>query len=527
MDKTTLIIGNGNCAQRIAENLLVQGVNVIIASKDQHFEFALSSAAKRQTWGSIEILTSTSVLACYGFIGLFDILFQSAREKIRRNASIIIIAEDYELKPNFDLYDLNPSVYVWSLSQINESVNGLQHLKKNLPVGSKIAFLTGLIKESNAVIQENVMRTALRLQLDLELQTYIFTGNLKVSGKGLEALSRELKKAGAVISKFTSNIPQIIQNRDGSISISYLDEVTLQHFILIPDITVVDETIYPSNYLPHLADVFGLETDLLGFLQADNVHRIQTHTNRKGILAAGPSKAVQSVADHLSDADGAAQTAIEFLRGSFFQTRYTAEINTGMCVRCLTCLRLCPHHAISFGAKLGVILEACEGCGLCAAECPATAISQQHLQDNIINQNFLNRPKQIDPASPSIVAFCCGRSAVPCAELARCMRHKLPQGLFIVEVPCACSISIEYILTAFTNLAEGVLVLTCHEGNCYSEKGILFANNRTNQVLDFFEQTTSSGKRIEMHTIASNMGTEFFEIVNQFEKMLIDMGPLH
>ncbi len=522
-----MIVGNGPCAQRIAENLLAEGIAVIIASKDQNFEFSLSSASGRQTSGSIEILTFTKVLNCQGCVGQFDILFQTAGEKFHRSASIIIIAEDYEKKPNFALYDLDPSGTVWSLSQINESMSGQQHLERRPPQGSKVAFLTGLSIDSNAIIQETVMRTALQFQSDLGLQSYIFTGNLKVSANGLETLSRDLKKAGAMIIKFTNSRPQIRQTGNGSFGIDYLDEVTNQYFKLVPDILVVDETICPSRYLHHLSDVFDLDTDQTGFLQTENVHRLPVYTNRKGILAVGPSKAVQHLADLMIDADGAALTAIELLADSIPKARYRAEIDTGLCARCLTCFRLCPHHAISFGKKLSVKLEACEGCGLCAAECPTTAIRQQTLRDDVIMQVRMSLSKKTDPKVPSIVAFCCSRSAARSAELAHCMGHELPQGLSIVEVPCASCISMEYILAAFANGAEGALVLTCHEGNCYSEKGTIFARNRAKQVLAFLEHTKSSGERIKAHSLASNMGIAFFEIAYQFEKALIDMGPLH
>jgi coenzyme F420-reducing hydrogenase delta subunit len=85
----------------------------------------------------------------------------------------------------------------------------------------------------------------------------------------------------------------------------------------------------------------------------------------------------------------------------------------------------------------------------------------------------------------------------------------------------------EYILTAFASRAEGVLVISCHEGNCYSEKGTAFARNSVNQMMGFLKHTRASQGRIEMHTLAANMGKEFSDITNQSEKQLTDMGPMH
>jgi coenzyme F420-reducing hydrogenase delta subunit/Pyruvate/2-oxoacid:ferredoxin oxidoreductase delta subunit len=527
LDKTTLIIGNGTCAQRIAENLLFQGINVILASKDPRFEYSVSSGAEDQHPGSLEILTATEVLDCHGFVGQFEVLFQRSEEKIHRSTTIIIIAVDYELKSNFPLYGLKPSDYVLPLSHIKDSAFRQLHFHDQDARGKKIIFLTGLVEESNPVVQKNIMLTALELQSNFNVQTYIFTRNLKVAGNGLEALSRELKKAGAVITKFTNTFPRIQQHKNGRVELEYLDEVTLENFRLNPDLTVVEETIYPSHYLHRLSNVFDLDTDQIGFLQTANTRRIPVHTNRIGILAAGPSKAAQGNADNIIDADAAALTAMKMIAGSFPETPHSADIDSGLCVRCLSCLRLCPHHAISFDTTLWVSHEACQGCGLCASECPAVAIGQHNLRNDLITKIRLNRSKQSDPAVPSIVAFCCSRSAARAADLARCLGYKLPAGLLIVEVPCASSISMEYILTAFASRAEGVLAISCHEGNCYSEKGTAFARNRVNQMILFLKHTRASQGRIQLHTLAANMGKEFSDITNRWERQLTDMGPMH
>lgn len=527
LDKRVLIIGSGSCAQHISHNLISRGIDVVVASSTRNTDPSLSSGIKHGSSGSLEILTGSEVLACQGFIGQFELFFKSAGQKIHRKASIVIIAEDYERKANFDQYGLYPSARIWSLPQIKESTNQRRLFKNGRSKKTKILFISGLSTESDPVIHEDVMRTALRLQSNNEAQTYIFTGNLKVSGNGLEALSRDLKRAGAVINKFTDQMPQICQNMKGGLEIEYLDEVTQQRFRFVPDISVVDDSIYPSAYLHHLAAVFNLDTDSSGFLQPDNVHRIPSYTNRKGILVAGPSKAALNVAEQEVDADSAALNAMALLYGAQRPTPFPAEIDSGKCTRCLTCLRLCPHNAIFYDAKIGINPEACEGCGLCSSECPTIAIRQPKLQDLMTRQVCRHRSKKNNPASPSIVAFCCSRSAAQSAGLARCMGHELPPGLFVVEVPCAGSISIQHLLSSFSHGLEGVLVMVCHEGNCYSEKGNYFAKNRVNQIAAFLEHTRLSGKRIEIHALASNMGREFSLIADRFAKRLTAMGSLH
>ena len=65
-----------------------------------------------------------------------------------------------------------------------------------------------------------------------------------------------------------------------------------------------------------------------------------------------------------------------------------AQVTAGRCTGCLTCLRVCPygvpviaHTTQGAGGILGAAYiepAICQGCGICAAECPAKAIELKH-----------------------------------------------------------------------------------------------------------------------------------------------------
>ena len=50
------------------------------------------------------------------------------------------------------------------------------------------------------------------------------------------------------------------------------------------------------------------------------------------------------------------------------------------CVACLTCMRVCPYLAPRLGEdhKVNIPGAVCMGCGSCAAECPAQAVTLRH-----------------------------------------------------------------------------------------------------------------------------------------------------
>ncbi len=60
--------------------------------------------------------------------------------------------------------------------------------------------------------------------------------------------------------------------------------------------------------------------------------------------------------------------------------------------------------------------------------------------------------------SPQIVAFACHYCAYAAADLAGSMRLQYPASVKIVELPCSGKLDILYVLRAFEDGADGVMV---------------------------------------------------------------------
>jgi len=521
LTEKTLIFGSGPHAYHIAEKLIAQGAEIIIAAQGSTPEIPAALA-------NAEILNHADLVACRGTLGAFDFTFEQNGKSLTREAAYAVIAEEGGRHPGFDLYGLNPGEKVVALSNLKTMLANMDESKKRFAGMKTIAFLTGLGKESNPVILEEIMDACLHLKAEYpQIRSYILTENLKVGGLGLEQKYRQTREAGAVYVKFTQALPEIRFTQDEWV-ITFTDEITGDSCRLAPDMLVADERLTPTPYFKQLARVMELETDASGFVQADNVHRYIVATNRRGIVAAGPARMLQTPADHISDADNAA-LAIQSLktRTELPLPDDRALINS-RCTQCLTCFRVCPFHAIQIlpSGKLIVDPWACERCGLCTAECPEHAITlkgynaaecAEQIQAEITPEDAL--------FTPHLVAFCCEHSAKQAAANARAMNMPLPPGLQIIEVPCAGIIGLEYILNAFQSQADGVLVLTCHPGNCHSGCGNTTAHDKAVEVAAFLQTVGFEKERLQVRTLAANMGSEFATVVNDFEKQISDLGP--
>ena len=59
---------------------------------------------------------------------------------------------------------------------------------------------------------------------------------------------------------------------------------------------------------------------------------------------------------------------------------------------------------------------------------------------------------------PDIVAFCCHYCAYAAADLAGSMRLEYPPSIKVIELPCTGKLDVLYVLRAFEDGADGVMV---------------------------------------------------------------------
>ena len=507
-----LFIGGGDCGRRIVENLLQDGRSVIVATPSDGNEL-------RNAAGMVELITHSKLINCSGTFGNYQVSLACDGDEIHRTVGSIVLSEAHDRKPNFTLYGLEENPCTITLSELT---NRLRINDTSISDGKDIVILTGLADESNPVTLETSLHAALAIQSEHNSRAYVMTGNLKVSGSGLEALTRDARKAGVFIIKLTDTLPHIDQNETTGTTIKYSDEITRLPFSINPDIVVVDETLEPAAYLHELARLLELHTNEAGFLQSDNVHRLSVRTNRRGILAAGPSRVIQELSQEMADAAAVIVELKSLFNRLSHGAQVKAEIDPGRCIGCSTCFRFCPYGALELDFKATVSGSGCEGCGICVAECPTGAASIEALKNEAIRYSVgRTAPKPF----PSIMAYSCSRSAVLAGNTAGCLSKSLLEHLYVIPVPCAGSISIDLLLSAFAMGADGVMILTCHEGNCHSEHGNRHARDHADQLSKLLTVIGLEPDRIQVHSMAANMAFEYSRFVSEFEDRIRRLGP--
>ena len=507
-----MIFGGGACAQKIAANLADHGIEAWLAASEE----APPAAGHHD---GIHWLTGTELSTCRGFAGNFELKLKRGNALFRQLVSAIVVAEDDQRTPNYKPYGLPPHSRVMTITSLEAMMHPQASVKDRFDGGARIAFLCGWQNDSHPAIAKRMLDGCRRLQRRSQVATYFLTGNLKVAATGAETMVQAAKRSGTIFLKFTDQFPTIHTLADSRFEIDCLDELTRMPFRFKADWIVVDESIGPGRHLAPLVQGLGIERDGIGFAQGDNVRRLSNATNRRGIFVAGGSRGILSDDEQLADADQATLRVLAFLQNRESRALPKVEIQRGRCARCLTCHRLCPHHAIEIGSRISVVTAACQSCGICMAGCPARAIRMEGLQIDADLSRRMQRPAApADPFEkmPRVVVFGCARSAGQAHALTRLSGNALPGGVQIVEAPCGGTISGSHLLAAFEAGADGVMLCTCHTDNCQSEIGNRVARRRAESARDLLTAAGVERDRLTITSVAANMGSEFHFLIKAF-----------
>lgn len=530
-----LVLGGGLTGIKTASEIAASGYKVILVDKDTELvskkkPVSLPCLSKEDYKGlqdledkikaadNIEILTQTSLIGAAGVAGDFNIRLLKGKEVIERKVGAMVAASDLSLKALNEKYELSPADNVLTQTGMEELLSNEADREK---LGNKtVAFLVGFEQQGNPLVMERTMRSVLAVQEIEGCNAYVYAGDLKVAFDGLERLYQEGRNKGAIYFKLQEK-PEIADNGK---TISFYDSAARRDIELSPDMVVVEEEIRADQLNEELAGILRIDLGPLGFLQNDNVHFLPVRSNREGIFLAGSSREISGLPSVWTDVENIALEVRSLLGdGKKIVPKDKAVVDEGKCVICLTCYRCCPHGAIYWNSKAVISPVACQGCGICASECPMDAIQIGGFNDEDMREKVKSCAVSGN-GTPSIVAFCCQNSAFEAGEMAEIFKMDVPDGLRMIKVPCAGKIDLEYIMNAFVAGADGVLVMACHPGNCKSEKGNTYAGWRVNDAHRMLEEAGLEKDRLYFAGIASNMRSNFSSIVVDMEKRIKELG---
>jgi F420-non-reducing hydrogenase iron-sulfur subunit len=130
-----------------------------------------------------------------------------------------------------------------------------------------------------------------------------------------------------------------------------------------------------------------------------------------------------------------------------------------------------------------------------------------------------------DSFEPKIVGFLCNWCSYAGADMTGTSRIPYPSNIRIVRVPCSGRVDPLYVLRAFQEGADGVLVAGCHPGDCHYGDGNLYARRRYALMHSFLDFVGIDAGRLRIEWVSASEGNRFAQVVAELTEQVRQLGP--
>lgn len=127
---------------------------------------------------------------------------------------------------------------------------------------------------------------------------------------------------------------------------------------------------------------------------------------------------------------------------------------------------------------------------------------------------------------PKIVTFLCNWCSYAGADKAGSARKPFPPNMNVIRVMCSGRVDPQFILKAFSDGADGVLVLGCHPGDCHYKEGNYKALRRAILLHKMLEELGIEEGRFRLEWVAASEGDRFVQVASEMVETVRALGPL-
>lgn len=128
---------------------------------------------------------------------------------------------------------------------------------------------------------------------------------------------------------------------------------------------------------------------------------------------------------------------------------------------------------------------------------------------------------------PRIVAFFCTWCTYTAADLAGISRMTYAPNARIVRLMCSGRMDPQFVLKAFADGADGVLIGGCHPGDCHYQAGNYKALRRYTLLKRVLTEMGIEPERVRLEWISASEGDRVQKVMNEMAEQIRKLGPLH
>ena len=132
----------------------------------------------------------------------------------------------------------------------------------------------------------------------------------------------------------------------------------------------------------------------------------------------------------------------------------------------------------------------------------------------------------MDDFEPKIIGFLCNWCSYEGADSAGKAQKEYPANLRVVRVMCSGRIDPQFVVKAFGDGADGVIVLGCHPGDCHYKEGNYKALRRYAVLKRVLRQLGIEDDRFKLDWVSAGEGDKFVKVVTEMVNNVKKLGPL-
>ncbi|OGS22230.1 MAG: methyl-viologen-reducing hydrogenase subunit delta [Elusimicrobia bacterium RIFOXYB2_FULL_50_12] len=127
---------------------------------------------------------------------------------------------------------------------------------------------------------------------------------------------------------------------------------------------------------------------------------------------------------------------------------------------------------------------------------------------------------------PKIVAFLCNWCSYEGADSAGGQRRDVPANIRVIRVMCSGRVDPQFVMKAFSEGADGVMILGCHPGDCHYKEGNYKALRRARALEKLLQQFGIEKERFQLDWVSASEGEKFARITSVMVGQVRKLGPL-
>ncbi len=404
--KAGLVIGGGAAGMKAAIGLASQGFECVLVEREielggnlRHIYYTEEKDSDPQAFlksliqqvenePKITIYKGAEVKDCSGYVGNYHTnIVTSDGENVQVDHGIVIMATGaVEYKPEGE-YLYGESDNVMTQHELEERIakNGIDAGKlKSVVMIQCVGSREPDHNYCSRVCCTAAIKNAIKLKdANPDVNIYVLYRDMRTYAMK-ELDYQEARNKGVLFIRFKPERKPDVSEADGKLKVKVFDPV-LDAEILIPaDKLILSTAIRPQPDATEFSSKLKLPLTADGFYMEAHMKLRPLDFVNEGMYLCGLAHSPKSISESLAQAQGAASRAVTILSQPHLMSGgVVSVVNQGVCVACLTCVRVCPFGVPKINEDGVAEIEpaACQGCGICASACPCSAISVQHYKD--------------------------------------------------------------------------------------------------------------------------------------------------